>query len=509
MKYIKHIAIVVASMGLAGIFSSCDDLDQVPHADTTDANVYTSVENFRAVLAKIYSVQSLKGSDGSTDLTTNKGENFMRCYFNLQEVCTDDLVFSWLSGDNLTEIHDMNWDAQNVWIADTYYWLYYSIALCNEFIRNANEATGFSASDKAQIEEYAYEARFMRALAYWQVLDLFRKGAMVTEADKVGSYVPAVADAEGLFKYVESELTEIADKMPSRTEQEYGRAPRAAAYTLLARLYLNAEVYGQEANNDKVIAYSQKVLDEGYTLHDTYSELFNADNDKRTDEIIFPLESDATSTVSWGAASYIVCGCANAYTTQSPSSVGVASGWSMWRATSQIVSLYDDYESDVRRMYFTEGQTLTVSDTYNQNEGYIFTKWTNLTDEGETASNTADYGVNTDFPLFRVAETYLNIAEAILRGGQGAAESADWYVNQVRKRAGISGLSGASLNDILNERGREFQLECMRRTDLIRFGKFLMGGWDCGPTNRDEKYKYYPIPQTELTANPNLSNPEY
>ena len=181
----------------------------------------------------------------------------------------------------------------------------------------------------------------------------------------------------------------------------------------------------------------------------------------------------------------------------------------MWRATSQIVSLYDDYESDVRRMYFTEGQTLTVSDTYNQNEGYIFTKWTNLTDEGETASNTADYGVNTDFPLFRVAETYLNIAEAILRGGQGAAESADWYVNQVRKRAGISGLSGASLNDILNERGREFQLECMRRTDLIRFGKFLMGGWDCGPTNRDEKYKYYPIPQTELTANPNLSNPEY
>lgn len=510
MKHLKYIAMAFLAMGTASLTASCDDLDQEPQTDTTASNVYTTAANFRSVLAKIYSVLTLKGSTGSNDLTTNKGEAFMRCYFNLQDVCTDELVYSWMSGDNMTDINDMTWDAQDVWVSDTYYWLYYNITLCNEFIRNANERSGsFSASDKELVDGYVLEARFMRALAYWQVLDLYRKGAMVTEENKAGAYVPPAADATGLFEYVESELKEIADQMPGRTEQEYGRAPRGAAYALLSRLYLNAEVYGQKAHYSDVITYSQKVLDEGYTLHSTFSELFNADNNLRTDEIIFGIESDATTTVSWGASTYIVCGCASAYTDQDPASVGISSAWSMWRSTSQMTSLYDGYSGDTRAMFYTSGQSKDITDADNQNQGYLFTKWTNLTDAGETASNTASYGVNTDFPLFRAAEAYLNIAEAILRGGEGAAESSDYYINQVRERAGISGLSGASLQDVLDERGREFALECQRRTDLVRFGKFLIGGWDCGPTNRPEKYKYYPIPQTELTANPNLTNPEY
>ena len=223
-------------MGCACLASSCDDLDQEPHTDTTSANVYKSVENFRAVLAKIYSVLTLKGSGEETDLTTYKGENLMRCYFNLQEVCTDELVFSWMNGDNMTDINDMTWDAHDVWVSDTYYWLYYEITLCNEFIRNAESHRDFSSSELATIDGYVLEARFMRALAYWQVLDLYRKGAMVTEENKAGAYVPPAADATGLFEFVEGELKDIADKLPGKTEQEYGRAPRGAAYALLARL---------------------------------------------------------------------------------------------------------------------------------------------------------------------------------------------------------------------------------------------------------------------------------
>ncbi len=510
----KHTyAIAAAAMGLSALVSSCDDLDQLPHADTTSATVYTSEANYRSVLAKIYSVLSLKGADGGTDITTNKGENFMRCYFNLQECCTDELVFSWMSGDNMTDINYMTWDAQDVWVADTYYWLYYSISLSNEFLRNAQDLSSFSESDQAKIENYKLEARFLRALAYWQVLDLYHKGAMVTENDNVGAYVPNVADAQGLFDYVESELLDIADKMPSRTEQEYGRAPRAAAYMLLSRLYLNAPSYGiAKTYYDEVIKYSQAAINEGYTLHDNFAELFNADNDQRTDEIVFGLESDATTTVSWGASTYIVCGCANSSTSQDPSSVGIASGWSMWRATSQAVGLFSGYtENDVRYSFYTDGQSLEVTDTYDQNQGYVFTKWTNLTDAGEVASNTASYGVNTDFPFFRIAEAYLNISEAILRGGTGAENDALYYLNAIRVRAAgeSAKYTDVQLKDIINERGREFQLECQRRTDLIRFGIFTQGGWDCGPKNKDAKYNYYPIPQTELTANPNLSNPEY
>ncbi len=184
----------------------------------------------------------------------------------------------------------------------------------------------------------------------------------------------------------------------------------------------------------------------------------------------------------------------------------------MWRATSQAVGLFSGYtENDVRYSFYTDGQSLEVTDTYDQNQGYVFTKWTNLTDAGEVASNTASYGVNTDFPFFRIAEAYLNISEAILRGGTGAENDALYYLNAIRVRAAgeSAKYTDVQLKDIIDERGREFQLECQRRTDLIRFGIFTQGGWDCGPKNKDAKYNYYPIPQTELTANPNLSNPEY
>lgn len=498
-----------SALAMGCLATGCDDLDQIPHTDTTSANVYTTEANYRSVLAKIYSVLSLKGSDGGADLTTNKGESFMRCYFNLQEVCTDEIVYSWLGGDNLTDIHNMTWDAQDAWVADTYYWLYYSITLCNEFIRNSQDLGGFSESDRAKIEDYVAEARFMRALAYWQVLDLYRKGPMVTEEDKVGAYVPDVTDAKGLFTYIESELLDVADRLPSRTEQEYGRAARGAAYMLLSRLYLNAEVYGQGAKNDEVIKWSQKVIDEGYELHDNYAEIFNADNYKRTDEIIFTIVADSKTTVSWGLSTYVVCGSATNYATQDPASVGITSGWSMWRAGSQTVSLFNEYSGDVRANFYTDGMSLPVTDTYEQTQGYIYLKWTNLTDAGEASCNTSAYGVDTDFPLFRISEAYLNMAEAILRGGQGANDGADFYLNKVRNRAGISSLSGATLNDVYGERSREFVLEAMRRTDLIRFGKFLLGDWDCGPGAKASKYTYYPIPQTELTANPKLSNPEY
>lgn len=501
----KHTIYSIALLAIAAMpLSSCDDLDQTPHIETTSESVYTSVEKYKSVLGQLYSVFSL-----NSGISSNKGEGYMRCYFNLQEVCTDEIVYSWLNGDNLNDIHDMNWDSQDVWVADTYYWTYYSIALCNEFLRNTQNIGSFSEADQKTINQYAAEARFLRALSYWHVLDLFRKGAFVTENDPVGAYVPNVADATQLFNYIESELKEISELMPSRTEQEYGRAPRAAAWMLLARLYLNAITYGQAEHYTDCITYSQKVIDEGYSLHSNYAQLFNADNDKRTDEIIFHLQSDATNHISWGVSSYIVCGCPSPSSSQNPANYGVTSAWGMWRATSQAIALFNDYPADVRNTFYTDGQTYPITDTYDQSQGYFFEKWTNLTDDGLQASNTGDFGVNTDFPMFRTAEAYLNIAEAIVRGGTGATLTADEAINAIRQRAGIVNISGATLTDVFNERSREFQLECMRRTDLIRFGKFIIGGWDCGPKNKEEKYKYYPIPQTELTANPNLTNEEY
>ena len=153
-------------------FSAClKDLDQRPVVESEfDATeVYSSVDGFRGVLAKIYASYCIVGQEkggGNADLSSNNGFDLLRGYFNMQESATDELAGTWLSGDKIEFLTFMNWDASDPWVSDTYYRLYYTISLCNEFLRNTGLADGFSDTDKATVATYAGEARFLRALAY-------------------------------------------------------------------------------------------------------------------------------------------------------------------------------------------------------------------------------------------------------------------------------------------------------------------------------------------------------
>lgn len=514
---------------LAGIFftASCvGDLDQYPHTETTSADVYTSVTGYKSVLGKLYVSFVITGQEkggGNSDLSSNSGYDYMRCYFNMQESGTDEVIYTWQEGDKMNGLTYLSWDANDVWVSDTYYRIYYTIALCNEFLRNATDEKigGFSESDQGEIRHYRAEARFLRALAYYHALDLYRNIPFVTENDPVGSYLPPRYTSNQIFEYIEAELKDIDEDLLSKSECEYGRAPKAAAYTLLARLYLNAEVYINQAKYTECVEYCNKVIGEGYTLEPEYKKLFNADNDKRTNEIIYAFPVDATHTASWGATTYIICGAlSNTSDTQLPASYGVSSGWGSFRLRGEFPDLFND--GDGRAMFYTEGQTKDVDVVDNQSYGYLSEKWTNLTDAGEMPSNFSDFSVNTDFPVFRLADVYLMLAEAVVRGGTGSSRSvALGYVNQLRTRA--FGDNSGNIADgqmttdfILDERGRELYWECVRRTDLIRYGKFTTSSyrwqWKGGTKDGravDSKYNIYPIPSTELTANPNLYNENY
>ncbi|MDO4164271.1 MAG: RagB/SusD family nutrient uptake outer membrane protein [Bacteroides sp.] len=507
--------------------TSCvDDLNQYPHTDTTSEDVYTSVDNYKAVLGKIYVSFVIAGQEkggGDSDMSSNTGYDYMRCYFNMQECGTDEVVYTWLEGDKMSGLTYLSWDDNDVWVADTYYRIYYTIALCNEFLRNATDGniSGFNESDQAEIVHYRAEARFLRALAYYHALDLYRNIPFVTEEDPVGSYLPPRYTSDQIFEYIESELQAIDDDLLDRNACEYGRACKQAAYALLARLYLNAQVYTGTAHWTDCITYCQKVIDAGYTLESDYGLLFNADNDKRTDEIIYSFPVDATHTVSWGATTYIICGAvSNTSDTQVPADYGISSGWSNFRLRGELPDLFD--AADGRGRFYTEGQTKTIDVVADQSYGYLSEKWTNLTDAGEAASNTDDGGVNTDFPVFRLADIYLMLAESVVRGGEGSSRSeALDYINALRERA--FGDTSGNITDgqmtadfILDERARELYLECVRRTDLIRYDKFTTSSylwqWKGGVQDGqavDSKYNYYPIPSTELTANPNLYNENY
>ena len=199
---------------------------------------------------------------------------------------------------------------------------------------------------------------------------------------------------------------------------------------------------------------------------------------------------------------------------------GVEAPWGSFRAKGALTSLFE--EEDKRAMFFTEGQGQFVEVLDNQSQGYFVTKWTNLTDSGETSSNTASFGVDTDLPVFRLADVYLMIAESVARGSNKETKSkAAEYVNLLRKRAygsdaGNIDASEISADMIIKERSRELYWEGTRRTDLIRNNMFTTGSylweWKGGTAAGravHSKYNYYPIPHSELTANPNMTNPEY
>lgn len=525
---------------LTTIFAACaltfcactGDLDQQPHTSTsaTAGQVYGSEQGYKQALAKLYASYIIagQGKGGSDqDMSSNSGQDLLRAYINMQEIPTDEMACTWLSGDNVANLTYMTWDANDPWVADIYYRTYYTITLCNEFLTHATEG---AVSGNANMTAYRAEARFLRSLAYWIILDLFGQGPFVDENTGIGSYTPEYYDGAKLFDFIESELLAItADDgtgLLDPDEVEYGHASKGAALALLARLYLNAEVYGAEAHYTECIGACNDILAMNYSLESDYKKLFNADNFKRTNEIIFSLVSDAENTVTWGAMTYLVCGqCTNLTTLgQSPEDYGIVSGWGMFRARGELPELFAGTEdSDQRRLFYTGGTPQWFTGSIdNQEEGWYVEKFSNLTDEGKASSNTVDGGADTDFPFFRLAEVKLTLAEAVLRGGTGATRTqATQAVNDVRQRAfgddsGNINEAQLTLDFLLAERGRELYWECSRRTDLVRFGRFAGGDyiwqWKGGMLDGvavDEKYNIYPIPSAELSANPNMKNPLY
>ena len=300
------------------------------------------------------------------------------------------------------------------------------------------EISKFSSSEQAEIRIYKAEARFLRALTYFYVLDLYGQGPFVDETVPVGSFIPQSYNARQLFEYVEGELKDNVENDLADTN-EYGRASKAAAWTLLAKLYLNAEVYTGEARYTDCITYCKKVVGAGYSLEPDYQKLFNADNHLRTNELIFSFVVDATNTVSWGATTYIVCGQCSNSSTQDPAKYGITNGWGMFRVRGELVDKFGDVSSsaDKRCLFYTDGQSQWLDKAIdNQECGYFSEKFSNLTDAGDAASNTSAVGVSTDYPVFRLADVYLMAAEAVVRGGSGySREEVLGFLNLIRQRA--------------------------------------------------------------------------
>ncbi len=523
----KHIFISgIAAIASAIALSSCtDDLDQMPHIGETPQSVYSTIDGYRQVAAKILGSYCLAGSDkmSSNDLSTNHGYDTMRNLFLLQEGPTDECAFRWLSGDNLGALAYISWDATESFVSDTYYRLYYTIAVCNDLLRNASSIpSGFTDAEREEIAGMAAEARFFRAMSYAWILDLFGQGPFVDDKCPVAGYVPVCYNGAQLLAYIESELKEIETLLPPHPA--YARVGQGAVHALQSRVFLNAYATAGVDRYTECVTALRKVLALGYSLEPDFAKLFNADNHKRTNEIILAFAVDSQNSPTWGTTTNLVQGSCGSDNSQTPSDYGINNGWGNYRLRGEYCALFGDIASstDSRCMIWTDGQSQYLDEGIdNATSGYHSTKWTNLTDDGQQSCDTND-GVDTDYPAFRLAEVMLNGAEAVLRGGTGMSRAeALIIVNEVRRRAygDTSGdISDAQFNldFMLDERGRELCYESLRRSDLVRHGKFTSGNylwqWKGGTVNGrevDAKYNIYPIPASELSANPNMKNPLY
>lgn len=522
-KYILSASVAIATVVMLG--SCTDDLNQMPHIGDTTQKVYSTIDGYRGVSAKILSSYCLGGSDkmSANDLTSYHGNDLMRNLFMLQEGPTDECAFRWLSGDNLGPLAYIQWDATESFVSDTYYRLYHTVALCNDFIRNAgNVPSDFSDAEKAELDNMVAEARFFRAMSYAWVLDLFGQGPFVDHNSPTENFVPECYDGAALLNYIETELTEIEDLLPANPE--YAHPGKGAVYALESRVYLNAETTAGVNRYTECITAVNKALQLGYSLEPDFAKLFNADNHKRTNEIILAFAVDSENSPTWGTTTNIVQGACGSDNSQDPSKYGINNGWGNYRLRGEYCELFGDVSTstDSRCMIWTDGQSQYLDKGLEDGScGYHSEKWTNLTDEGLQSCDTAD-GVDTDYPAFRLAEVMLNGAEAVLRGGSGMSRSeALGLVNEVRRRAygdNSGDITDAQFNldFMLDERGREFCFESLRRSDLVRHDKFTTGDylwqWKGGVIDGcavDAKYNIFPIPASELSSNPNMSNPLY
>lgn len=531
------LALAFSASLLTGSLTGCvKDLDREPFYDLNTESVYKDPANHLQVLAKCYAGFNLSGNSGSPDVFAGQGKDegetsYLRAYWYLQELVTDEAAVAWNSGP-LQELNRTSWTSSNDLINNSYTRIFYEVALCNEFIRETSDEKlsdrGISGADADRARLYRAEARFLRALAYYHAIDLYGNVPFVTEADAPSKNLPKQTTRAALFSYVEEELKAIEPLLTPARQGPYGRADQGAAQTLLAKLYLNAEVYTGTARYTDCLTYCNKVLAGGYQLAPEYRLLFLADNNvTAASEIIFPLTSDGLVSQVYGGTTYLVHAAVGGQ--MLTSGFGINSGWAGNRARKNLPLLFPTPASgfDTRAMFFTNGQSLEINDLTIFTEGYGVTKWRNRTSTGGFGTDPQQIFVDTDFPLFRLGDVYLMYAEAVLRGGQGGSPAqALTYVNALRDRAyGNAGgttdgrITAAQLTTdfLLDERGRELYWEASRRTDLVRFGKFTSGSylwpWKGGARNGqaiDSKFNLYPLPSTDIVANPTLKqNPGY
>lgn len=537
-----------------------DDLNKGNIDPNVDAN-----PNITGLYSKCYAGLIMEGNDGNADFSIEDAgkSTLLRNLFNFNEVPTDEAVCWWSDG-GIADVAYNKFDPGNATLKNLYYRLMSNISYENHFL----------SLDAAKADRTKYaEVRVLRAYNYFLMLDFFGDPTFI---DKISPETPRQAHSynskfeegktytraellqlgrEFLFNWVESELLAaepdlLEAKPETDTDPDYGRVDKGTCWLLLSRLYLNAGTYlnNDGQNNqywDKALEYAERVINSDYKLFDDskmsneakangykpYDLLFMGDNGSNgaSCEALLPLMQDGDKTQGHGGSTFFVAALWNAtmQTVTDKNAATTANSWEGMRVRPQFVEKFFTHPKDVvnkkaseiramnvddRAILWGKDHTLEIGANDKFVKGIATPKWNNNYSNGGTPHDS--YNVDIDFFLFRVAEAYLNAAEAEMHLNGESSAKAKKYIDALRNRAHARPRASYTLNDVLDERARELYCEGLRRTDLIRFNQFggsqatynweLKGGSPNGTTFA-KTYNVYPLPSSEVLSNKNLT----
>jgi len=507
----KNTTKIMVALVCLGLMASCTDLV----TKEIDSKVIVTDESGAT---NIVPADALEGSYKALGAFADQGS-----IYSLLEHTTDELIpptrgVDWSDNGVWRSLYTHTWESSHSNINNAW----------NTLNQNAYNTQYIMEAGGVSNQQVA-EAKFLRAfnryyvIDFWGVLPDRKTSEGVTVSPKV------LTRSEGLAA-IEKDLTEALADLPAIAAGNVPQptASKAAANAMLSRLYLNKAVYTSAtaegpytfdaADMNKVIKYAMAVMDDGYTLNANYFDNFKATGPS-TEVILTSTQGSPQNRV------YMTL-----HYNQNPS------GWNGFATLADFYGKFDDADKrkgipagEIPGLPFGEkysgiGLGFLVGQQKDDTGADITDTRTGLplkfTSDVPLSGAGTNKGIRVmkyhpafydKYVLIRFAEVYLNMVEAKVRGGSdpGSPTTALEDINALRTIRGAEPLSSVSLDDVLDERGRELYWEGLRRIDLVRFQKFN-AGWAEKGDNKDAYRVLYVIPQIAVDTNPNLKqNPGY
>jgi hypothetical protein len=521
--------------------AACTNLDEEVFSDITENNYkYVAGDASKVIGAAYANIRSW------CDCGSGQGPIIA------QGICSDEAIFpangsGWDDGGRFRRMHLHNWNTEQLHINRLWDISYSGIILANRAI-GILEKDNFPFAPNENKDSMVAEMRALRAYSYWQIMDNFGDAPLVT---KQLADMPSNTARKDIFDFVVKELKESFPNLPAKKEaKNYGRYTQWAAKTLLANVYLNAEVYTGQAQWDACIQECNDIITSGqYALDENFSDPFTWDNEKSLENIlVIPFDEIYAGGFNYHRAALHSANQKTFDLINNPWGAGA------YKGVPQFIDTYDEDDERLEatwlggEQYASNGTPLMGAyDMMNQPLVFVNRMPDGIfTGEAEgfrwlkykiKMGSRAD--LNNDFVLFRLTQVYMMKAECLLRTGK--ADDAASIVTMIRERGFKSNpakakVTGRQLQEpssykygtvtdyiltpqsgtypekfgrFYDELGWEFAGEACRRRDMIRFGHFTKASWLSHVPNGDYR-TVFPIPQKVVDANPNIEqNPNY